>query len=124
MRFRSVYPLLGGSDERVFATLNDVSRPGIIRDDTRWREIKRASNPIADTVQRSMPGQPEHGCTIEYRKQSVHASFSRGGLDHRHDTRSEGIGQRVPGVDDGGQVRVSLTSVGGHRVGNQACRLA
>jgi hypothetical protein len=42
----------------------------------------------------------------------------RCGLDHRQDASADRLGQPVPSPNDGGQVRVILTSVGGNRVGN------
>jgi hypothetical protein len=38
----------------------------------------------------------------------------RGSLDHRHDAGADRFGKSIPCVDDGGQLRVCLTSVGGH----------
>ena len=32
------------------------------------------------------------------------ASLPRGGLDHGHDAGADGLGESIPGVDDGGQV--------------------
>jgi hypothetical protein len=35
-----------------------------------------------------------------------HYWLLRRGLDHRHDAGADGLGQPIPGVDDGGQIRI------------------
>jgi hypothetical protein len=41
-----------------------------------------------------------------------------GGLDHGDDASADGLGESTPGVDDGGQIGVGLTDLGGKMVGN------
>jgi hypothetical protein len=42
-----------------------------------------------------------------------------GSLDQGHDAGADGLGQSILAVDDGRQVRIGLTSVGGKWIGNR-----